>query len=176
VLAGATERIRLQTEVLLGPLRTTALLAKQVATLDRMSGGRFTLGIGVGGRDDDHEAAGTPMNRAQYGDGFLCAAPLQWAATLVATVREQWDRSGSPRMVFQVNVAVGSAATIDAASAAVAGCYAFTGRDGWGAPVSDPHRIADLVAEYRQFGADERCSTATERTPTRSRSSLEIAR
>jgi len=98
------------------------------------------------------------------------------AATLVATVREQWDRSGSPRMVFQVNVAVGSAATIDAASAAVAGCYAFTGRDGWGAPVSDPHRIADLVAEYRQFGADERCSTATERTPTRSRSSLEIAR
>ncbi len=78
MLAGATERIRLQTEVLLGPLRTTALLAKQVATLDRMSGGRFTLGIGVGGRDDDHEAAGTPMNRAQYGDGFLCAAPLQW--------------------------------------------------------------------------------------------------
>lgn len=65
MLAGATERTRLQTEVLLGPLRTTALLAKQVATLDRMSGGRFTPGIGVGGRADDHEAAGTPMNRAQ---------------------------------------------------------------------------------------------------------------
>src|SRR5690349_1332420 len=61
VLAGATDRIRLQTEVLLGPLRSTALLAKQVATLDVMSGGRFTLGIGVGGRADDHEAAGTPL-------------------------------------------------------------------------------------------------------------------
>jgi alkanesulfonate monooxygenase SsuD/methylene tetrahydromethanopterin reductase-like flavin-dependent oxidoreductase (luciferase family) len=61
VLAGATTRIRLQTEVLLGPLRGTALLAKQVATLDVMSGGRFTLGIGIGGREDDHAAAGTPV-------------------------------------------------------------------------------------------------------------------
>src|SRR5882757_5328939 len=63
VLAGATERIRLQTEVLLAPLRSTALLAKQVATLDRMSHGRLTLGVGVGGRSDDHAAAGTPMSR-----------------------------------------------------------------------------------------------------------------
>ncbi|EIV92151.1 flavin-dependent oxidoreductase, F420-dependent methylene-tetrahydromethanopterin reductase [Frankia sp. QA3] len=38
VLAGATTGLRLQTEVLLGPLRATALLAKQAATLDRMSG------------------------------------------------------------------------------------------------------------------------------------------
>lgn len=63
VLAGATEHIRLQTEVLLGPLRSTALLAKQVATLDHMSDGRFTLGVGLGGRADDHAAAGTPMSR-----------------------------------------------------------------------------------------------------------------
>src|SRR5882757_7967440 len=57
-LAGATERIRLQTEVLLAPIRETPLLAKQAATLDRLSGGRFTLGLGVGGRDDDYAAAG----------------------------------------------------------------------------------------------------------------------
>ncbi|ATY12689.1 LLM class flavin-dependent oxidoreductase [Amycolatopsis sp. AA4] len=61
VLAGATTRVRLQTEVLLAPLRETALLAKQAATLDRMSGGRFVLGVGVGGREDDHHAAGTPL-------------------------------------------------------------------------------------------------------------------
>jgi alkanesulfonate monooxygenase SsuD/methylene tetrahydromethanopterin reductase-like flavin-dependent oxidoreductase (luciferase family) len=62
VLAGATRRIRLQTEVLLVPLRETTLLAKQTATLDRLSGGRFTLGVGIGGRDDDSLAAGVPTS------------------------------------------------------------------------------------------------------------------
>ena len=57
-VAGATSRVRLQTEVLLAPLRDTPLLAKQAATLHRIGGGRFTLGLGVGDRDDDHLAAG----------------------------------------------------------------------------------------------------------------------
>ncbi|MFC8428852.1 LLM class flavin-dependent oxidoreductase [Streptomyces sp. NPDC057253] len=62
-LAGATSRVRVQTEVLLAPHHNTALLAKQTATLDRLSGGRFTLGIGVGGREDDCLAAGIDLRR-----------------------------------------------------------------------------------------------------------------
>jgi len=62
-LAGATSRIRVQTEVLLAPHHSTALLAKQTATLDRVSDGRFTLGIGVGGRLDDCRAAGIDFHR-----------------------------------------------------------------------------------------------------------------
>ena len=62
-LAGATSRVRVQTEVLLAPLHNTALLAKQTATLDHLSGGRFTLGIGVGGREDDCLAAGIDLHR-----------------------------------------------------------------------------------------------------------------
>lgn len=207
VLAGATSRIRLQTGVLLGPLRSTALLAKQVATLHRMSGGRFVLGIGIGGRPDDHDAAGAPLASrgraldqqladlrsiwrgepyrgavigpapspapeiliggfappalrrvAAHADGFLCAAPLAWAGGLVRTVRDQWaaaGRAGRPRLVCQINVAVGPAATVARARTAVSGYYAFTGREGWGAPLTDPVEIADTVAAYREFGADE---------------------
>ncbi len=54
--AAVTERIRLVTDILIAPLRTnTALLAKQAATIDALSGGRLVLGIAVGGRPDDFE-------------------------------------------------------------------------------------------------------------------------
>ncbi len=57
--AAVTERARLVTSILIGPLRTnTALLAKQVATLDVLSNGRVVLGIAVGGREDDFTASG----------------------------------------------------------------------------------------------------------------------
>lgn len=55
--AGETRRIRLMTSVLLAPLRNPAILAKQTASLDALSNGRFTLGVGVGDRADDYRAA-----------------------------------------------------------------------------------------------------------------------
>lgn len=61
-VAGITTRIHLQTQVLLGPLRNTALLAKQVATLDILAGGRFRLGVGIGSRAADYQAAGVDIH------------------------------------------------------------------------------------------------------------------
>ncbi len=61
--AGATKRIRLMTTVLLAPLRNPAMLAKMTATLDAISGGRLTLGVGIGSRDDDYRAAGVDFTR-----------------------------------------------------------------------------------------------------------------
>jgi alkanesulfonate monooxygenase SsuD/methylene tetrahydromethanopterin reductase-like flavin-dependent oxidoreductase (luciferase family) len=59
--AAVTSRIRLTTSVLLAPLYSnTALFAKQAASLDRLSGGRLVLGLGLGGRDDDFTASGLP--------------------------------------------------------------------------------------------------------------------
>ncbi|MEA2645679.1 MAG: hypothetical protein QOE92_762 [Chloroflexota bacterium] len=56
--AGATSRIALMTDILLGPLHNPAMLAKDVASLDALSGGRFTLGAAVGGRQDDYAVTG----------------------------------------------------------------------------------------------------------------------
>src|SRR5436853_1528023 len=57
--AAVTERIGLATTVLLGPLRVNpVVLAKQAYSVHVISGGRMTLGIGLGGRDDDYEVTG----------------------------------------------------------------------------------------------------------------------
>jgi alkanesulfonate monooxygenase SsuD/methylene tetrahydromethanopterin reductase-like flavin-dependent oxidoreductase (luciferase family) len=59
--AAVTSRIRLTTSVLLAPLYSnSALFAKQAASLDRLSGGRLVLGLGLGGRDDDFTASALP--------------------------------------------------------------------------------------------------------------------
>jgi len=57
VCAGETEDVRLATSIVAGPLRSTALLAKKAATLDVLSDGRLTLGLALGARKDDYEAA-----------------------------------------------------------------------------------------------------------------------
>src|SRR5262249_29457396 len=61
--AAVTERARLVTMVVIGPIRNTALLAKQAATVDALSGGRLVLGLGLGARNDDYEAAGVDPRR-----------------------------------------------------------------------------------------------------------------
>jgi probable F420-dependent oxidoreductase len=59
--AGATQRIRLGTSVLLGNLRHASHVAKIVSTLDFISNGRVTLGLGFGSRESDYKAVEIPF-------------------------------------------------------------------------------------------------------------------
>lgn len=61
--AGVTEKLRLGTSVLLPALRHPTLLAKTVATLDFISNGRVTLGVGFGSRESDFTAVEVPFEK-----------------------------------------------------------------------------------------------------------------
>jgi alkanesulfonate monooxygenase SsuD/methylene tetrahydromethanopterin reductase-like flavin-dependent oxidoreductase (luciferase family) len=60
-VAAWTSRVRVVTTVIVPQLHEPVPLAKALATADRLCGGRLTVGLGVGGRDEDYEAAGVPL-------------------------------------------------------------------------------------------------------------------
>ena len=62
-LAGVTRDLELVTSVVIAPQRQTALLAKQAAEVDVLSGGRLRLGLGLGWNDVEYEALGVPFRR-----------------------------------------------------------------------------------------------------------------
>ena len=61
--AAATERVRIVSTVAVLPTHDPVRFAKQMATIDVLSGGRLTVGIGVGGREQDYVAVGMPFTR-----------------------------------------------------------------------------------------------------------------
>ncbi|MBB3045766.1 alkanesulfonate monooxygenase SsuD/methylene tetrahydromethanopterin reductase-like flavin-dependent oxidoreductase (luciferase family) [Litorivivens lipolytica] len=56
-----TRRVQLVTTVIVLPTHNPVILAKQLATVDVLSGGRLTIGVGTGGREEDYRATGTPL-------------------------------------------------------------------------------------------------------------------
>jgi Luciferase-like monooxygenase len=90
VVAGATERLRLVTSVLVLPYRNPVLTAKMAASLDVLSGGRLTLGVGAGWLKEEFEALNSPAFNARgavtsgsrYSSNFgPCHLPASMAAS-----------------------------------------------------------------------------------------------
>jgi probable F420-dependent oxidoreductase len=92
-VAAVTTRLRLGTGVLIGPVRPPVVLAKAVATLDVLSGGRVDLGVGTGWQREELEAAGVPWSERgrRLTDGIaVCRAlweadgPISFTSTTVS--------------------------------------------------------------------------------------------
>jgi alkanesulfonate monooxygenase SsuD/methylene tetrahydromethanopterin reductase-like flavin-dependent oxidoreductase (luciferase family) len=103
--AAVTSRIRLTTSVLLAPLyANSALLAKQAASLDRLSGGRLVLGLGLGGREDDFVASGLPMQgRGHRLEEQLATMKQVWAGEEFGTaggIGPEPARPGGPELIL----------------------------------------------------------------------------
>lgn len=107
-VAGTTTRIRLMTTVLLAPLRNPALLAKQAASVDALSQGRLTLGLGVGGREDDFAVAGiSTHDRGRIFEHQLALMRRAWSGQPpvegVAPMGPTPGRSGGPEVLIGGN-------------------------------------------------------------------------
>jgi alkanesulfonate monooxygenase SsuD/methylene tetrahydromethanopterin reductase-like flavin-dependent oxidoreductase (luciferase family) len=136
--AAVTDRIRLATDVMLGPLRQNpAMIAKQILSLDALAGGgRAVLGIGLGAREDDYGVSGIDMSTR--GKWFDAALPK---------IRAIFDGDG------QLEAKVGPRARGDGPTLLVGGSVqasferAAKYADGWTQGGSGPDQFAEDIVK-----------------------------
>lgn len=153
-VAALTRRVRLITAVLITPYRNTAVLAKQAASLDRMSDGRVVLGVGLGGRAEDYGAAGVPTrSRGTRLTQQLGELKRIWAGErrgFAGAIGPTPAQPLGPRLL----VGGGSPAALTRMAR-----YA----DGWIAPAGDPESFAkrypSVIAAWRTAGRAEKPRT-----------------
>ncbi len=150
-VASATQNLRLGTGILILPQRNPVVLAKALGTLDSMSGGRVTLGIGVGWLKEEFEALGIPWERrGQRTDDYIGAMRALWDGNSVSYSSDHASFSGvsvNPKPANgRVPIVIGGHSRAAARRAGRLG-------DGfWPGPREDVS-IADLIDEMRQEAA-----------------------
>ena len=103
--AAVTDRVRLTSTVLIAPLRGAGVLAKQAASIDALSGGRLTLGLGVGVREEDFNVApATFHDRARRFEEQLELMKRVWsgqpASDEVGPIGPPPARPGGPELLI----------------------------------------------------------------------------
>jgi probable F420-dependent oxidoreductase len=153
--AAFTSRITLATGVLLLPEHNPLVIAKQAATLDLLSGGRFSLGVGIGWSADEFAALGVPFARRTARTAEYIAAIRQVWADDVASFRGEFAHFDSvrvnPRPVHDRRLPVIVGGTTDAALGRVAefgdGWYGFN------LPAAEvPGRLQVLAEQCNRHG------------------------
>lgn len=141
VLAGATSRIRLGTNILIAALRRPVVLAKSTSTLDVLSGGRLDLGVGVGWQREEYDAAGLDFHRR----GHLLDHSLEVCRTLWADERASHESDHlsfdaihmMPKPLQPGGVPIWVAGTVNPRVVARLGRFG-TGWIPWGTDAADP--------------------------------------
>jgi alkanesulfonate monooxygenase SsuD/methylene tetrahydromethanopterin reductase-like flavin-dependent oxidoreductase (luciferase family) len=139
--AGAvTERIRFFSNVLIGSARSAAELAKQAATVDQLTNGRLTLGLGVGWREGDFVLSGRDYRRrGAILDEILPALKRSWAGE---SLDERARPASPPPVQNPIPVILGG--TTDAALRRV-----VEHGSGWTAGGLPPDAVAEFAARVR---------------------------
>jgi alkanesulfonate monooxygenase SsuD/methylene tetrahydromethanopterin reductase-like flavin-dependent oxidoreductase (luciferase family) len=162
--AAVTERIRLATTILIAPYRANgALVAKQAASVDRLSNGRLVLGVAVGGREDDYDASGVDFHaRGRRFEQMLEQWQAIWAGESFGTAGAIGPRPprGRPTLLL------GGTADVAFERAARYG-------DGWVMGGGAPDQFAEGAAKTRtaweaagREGAPRTMALATSRSVT----------
>lgn len=154
VAAGATERVKLMSTITLVPLYPPALLAKMGAALDVASGGRFTLGVGVGGEfPNEFEACGIPIKqRGSRTDDALEVITRTWTETDV-TYDGRYTKlnnfSLKPLPIQKPRPPIWVSGRTDAAMKRAAK-YG----NGWLPYMFTPEHLAESITKIRAFGEE----------------------
>lgn len=144
-IAAATESIRLGTGVNILSQVNPLLLAKQTASLDQISNGRFMLGVGIGWLKEEFEAMGVPFERrgARF-DDYVAAMRKVWSGDVVEHESEflSWHNFKSYPLPRQNPMPV----VIGGNKGKIYDRIAQLG-DGWFVPGANPSELRDQLAE-----------------------------
>jgi alkanesulfonate monooxygenase SsuD/methylene tetrahydromethanopterin reductase-like flavin-dependent oxidoreductase (luciferase family) len=159
--AALTERVRLCTTIVILPSHSAVRMAKDLASVDRLSAGRLTVGVGVGGREQDYRAVGAPFDRRwQRMDDQVATMRSIWAGTPPESdldpVGPPPVQPGGPPLVAG---AMGPKATARAAR------WAVGVDDGSAVAAPDPDTLRDVAdrvrAAWRDAGRTDRPHLST---------------
>jgi len=147
-IATQTKKLRLGTGVNILSQTSPLLLAKQAASLDLVSNGRFMLGVGIGWLQEEFVAMGTPFERrgARF-DDYVVAMKKVWSGKVVEHDSDflNWHGFKSyPVPVQKPHVPV----IIGGAKGRIYERIATVG-DGWFAPIADPVELGKALAELK---------------------------
>jgi probable F420-dependent oxidoreductase len=150
-IAARTQRLRLTTWVFVLPLRDPFTVARSVATLDGLSGGRFDFGIGVGWLEEEFAAAGIPFaRRGARTDEMVAVLRDLWTGEAVSHHGEAFaydDVIVRPAPEHPVGLYVGGHTDVALRRAARL--------DGWYALPLDRADLVERIARYHALRAEE---------------------